>query len=222
MAARLRFGKDEHGRELLEMVPSADGDGSSQGPGGGQAGARRPYKGENTIVMMEWERPYMRALVDALRVTGGHASVVDAVRCRKSAAPPPPRPDHDDDGGDDDDGGGDGGRDDGRDGGRDGGVDDALLGTRVSRLATIGPGRPERGGLSAAPGCRAATLDPSGLGHSAFPSSRPTLHHPLLPRLGGGKSRPAYGKELVVMGGSLLVERAGGALAGSPGAEGRV
>lgn len=30
----------------------------------------KPYKGDNTIIMMEWERPYMRALVDALGISG--------------------------------------------------------------------------------------------------------------------------------------------------------
>lgn len=50
-------------------------DGVTQGQGAGDDGAgleegSKPYKGENTIVMMEWERPYMRRLVDALGITG--------------------------------------------------------------------------------------------------------------------------------------------------------
>lgn len=47
--------------------------GATQGLGAGDsAGLKesKPYKGENTIVMMEWERPYMRRLVDALGITG--------------------------------------------------------------------------------------------------------------------------------------------------------
>lgn len=94
--ARLRFGTDARGKEILELVPSPqpttttperksspmdssaiseDGDarpleekhGKDDKPAGTSA---VPYKGENTIVMMEWEKPYMRALVDALGITG--------------------------------------------------------------------------------------------------------------------------------------------------------
>lgn len=71
--ARLKFGKDSLGKEILELV-------SEQGAPADPTDVRtlaekpsvdsRPYKGENTIVMMEWERPYMRALVDALGVKG--------------------------------------------------------------------------------------------------------------------------------------------------------
>eukprot|EP00752_Nemacystus_decipiens_P008774 g7829.t1 len=48
-------------------------EGISAGASGGGVGcvgeSSKPYKGENTIVMMEWEKPYMRALVDNLHVT---------------------------------------------------------------------------------------------------------------------------------------------------------
>lgn len=98
--ARLRFGTDSLGKEILELLPAppplpplssssspaspppATGDGvsvamssgdntwsSEQAKEGGLSNASLPYKGENTIVMMEWERPYMRALVDALGIT---------------------------------------------------------------------------------------------------------------------------------------------------------
>ena len=72
--ARLRFGIDDLGKEILELVPTAAG--AADGNGEGQDGRRccfeadKPYKGSNTIVMMEWEKPYMRALVDALSITG--------------------------------------------------------------------------------------------------------------------------------------------------------
>ncbi|CAM9363391.1 unnamed protein product [Ascophyllum nodosum] len=71
--ARLRFGIDDLGKEILELVPTAAG--AADGNGEGQDGRRccfeadKPYKGSNTIVMMEWEKPYMRALVDALSIT---------------------------------------------------------------------------------------------------------------------------------------------------------
>lgn len=109
--ACLRFGTDERGKEILELVPAAEATPSKKrgepccastqpplrdsstddaarqvqsrcwNPGrpdsgvvaeGAGVGAveRKPYKGENTIVMMEWEKPYMRALVDNLGVTG--------------------------------------------------------------------------------------------------------------------------------------------------------
>lgn len=95
--ARLRFGTDARGKEILELMPplqptkptssertssTMDGAAICEGgetcpPKGKQAKdvelagtSSIPYKGENTIVMMEWEKPYMRALVDALGITG--------------------------------------------------------------------------------------------------------------------------------------------------------
>lgn len=81
--ARLRFGTDALGKEMLELVPAAPSGASEtssrtpssqrqDGDEEDEAGveAQRPYKGDNTIVMMEWEKPYMRALVDALGITG--------------------------------------------------------------------------------------------------------------------------------------------------------
>lgn len=79
--AQLRFGVDELGKEILELVPTPragkrDTARNAAEEGEGSPGNRRchesdkPYKGVNTIVMMEWEKPYMRALVDALRITG--------------------------------------------------------------------------------------------------------------------------------------------------------
>lgn len=50
----------------------AAGAGVGVGVGVGVEESSKPYKGENTIVMMEWEKPYMRALVDNLGVTGTH------------------------------------------------------------------------------------------------------------------------------------------------------
>eukprot|EP00903_Cladosiphon_okamuranus_P006303 g6181.t1 len=120
--ACLRFGTDERGKEVLELVPAAApsvshsgpstsstgsstrppreaGSANDEAPEGRQVAAAaaagqsrlspcrtdrvaagaglavgveessKPYKGENTIVMMEWEKPYMRALVDNLGVT---------------------------------------------------------------------------------------------------------------------------------------------------------
>lgn len=102
--ARLQFGTDSLGKEILELVPATpaaapsetvdvakaaapsigerDQDDHGGAAGGaietaaaaaglGEGGESMPYKGENTIVMMEWEKPYMRALVDALAITGG-------------------------------------------------------------------------------------------------------------------------------------------------------
>lgn len=78
--ARLRFGIDSLGKEILELVPAAPfavaSPPSLQEDGNGQDAdveGNKPYKGDNTIVMMEWERPYMRALVDALGITGAGA-----------------------------------------------------------------------------------------------------------------------------------------------------
>ena len=75
--ARLRFGTDSLGKEILELVPAAPfaaaSPPSSQQDDNGQDAAvegNKPYKGDNTIVMMEWERPYMRALADSLGITG--------------------------------------------------------------------------------------------------------------------------------------------------------
>lgn len=75
--ARLRFGTDSLGKEILELVHAAPAAAASppsllQDGNGHDAAVEenKPYKGDNTIVMMEWERPYMRALVDALGITG--------------------------------------------------------------------------------------------------------------------------------------------------------
>ncbi|CAM9306282.1 unnamed protein product [Ectocarpus sp. 12 AP-2014] len=55
--------QDDHGRAAGGATEAA------AAAGVGEAGESMPYKGENTIVMMEWEKPYMRALVDALAIT---------------------------------------------------------------------------------------------------------------------------------------------------------
>lgn len=91
--ARLRFGTDELGKEILELVPApktpaaaaaaaidGKGDVAQEKEDGG-----KPYKGDNVIVMMEWERPYMRALVDNLGVTGATVHCTKFTSCRVSA-----------------------------------------------------------------------------------------------------------------------------------------
>lgn len=66
--ASLQFGTDDFGKEILELVPG-EGITSLRRQEDASDGSK-PYKGDNTIVMMEWEKPYMRALVDALGITG--------------------------------------------------------------------------------------------------------------------------------------------------------
>lgn len=82
--ANLRFGTDSLGKEILELVPIAPAAVASPPSNRKQDDTRedaadveenKPYKGDNTIVMMEWERPYMRALVDALGITGEQVGV---------------------------------------------------------------------------------------------------------------------------------------------------
>lgn len=67
--ARLQFGTDDFGKEILELVPGANNT-PTMHPQEDAGDSSKPYKGDNTIVMMEWEKPYMRALVDALGITG--------------------------------------------------------------------------------------------------------------------------------------------------------
>eukprot|EP00968_Pinguiococcus_pyrenoidosus_P015794 scaffold1474_cov256-Pinguiococcus_pyrenoidosus.AAC.4 len=55
----LSFGWDARGEEVLLM----------HRPNGDDKSAAEPYKGENRVVMMEWEKPYMEALVEALRLS---------------------------------------------------------------------------------------------------------------------------------------------------------
>lgn len=88
--SRLQFGKDSLGKEILELVPARAASPIASSPGSetgrsvrqvideaGETDTCLPYKGENTIVMMEWERPYMRALVDALGITGAVTRLID-------------------------------------------------------------------------------------------------------------------------------------------------
>ena len=58
---RLQYDLDFEGSEILIMIP--------QGGENAADGAQdKPYHGENTMVMMEWERPYMEELVSALKL----------------------------------------------------------------------------------------------------------------------------------------------------------
>ena len=53
--SKLEFASAEGGEEVLRMTPSYP---------------LRPSVGTNTVVMMQWEKGYMEALVAALQITG--------------------------------------------------------------------------------------------------------------------------------------------------------
>ncbi|CAM9137054.1 unnamed protein product [Choristocarpus tenellus] len=82
--ACLKYGKDECGKEILELVklsPEMEDSAEILSPDA----SGRPYKGENTVVMMEWEIPYMRALADALTIKGGDEVLEIGFGCGYSA-----------------------------------------------------------------------------------------------------------------------------------------
>lgn len=97
--ARLRYGTDTLGKEILELISSPLGSAASNPhePSSGQQDSigeqeggnfeeNKPYKGENTIVMMEWEKPYMRALVDVLGITGAKLGERNGVGANRSVS----------------------------------------------------------------------------------------------------------------------------------------
>mmetsp|Transcript_36875 Transcript_36875/g.115431 ORF Transcript_36875/g.115431 Transcript_36875/m.115431 type:complete len:305 (-) Transcript_36875:1372-2286(-) len=80
----LAFGEDANGEEVLVMR-GGGGAGEGESEGGGAGGGARPYKGSNRVVMMEWERPYMERLVEALGIGPGDGVLEIGFGCGYSA-----------------------------------------------------------------------------------------------------------------------------------------